>query len=145
VRFDTASVAETWMESTLLPMALSAAGHPPQPHPATICEQTREQAGAWIDDRSLLGAAVIARDLARSPRADQLFERIERTLLNDAIELAIARDLAFDVTLDGVDDANVRAREEAAGRCWKRWEATDGRVQQELVAFVRACLGRTDA
>lgn len=137
--------AAHWLEHTLWPIARAAAALPDDPDLDQLLTQPRDPpdlvggsnslARMYAEGLPLLGATLLACQLARSPRATAIRRLIEALVWRDAYELACARDLVTSMGMAGVQDDEYTDRHIATLEVWERWMDTHDRVQQEILTF----------
>jgi hypothetical protein len=136
--------AAYWLEHTLWPIARGASGMPEDQALDSLLDQahappdTRDAsyplACLRAEELPLLGATLLASELARSPRATSIARLIIALIWRDAFDLACARDLAFDTAGFGFDD--YEDRHIAAIEVWQRWQATSDQARREMLNFI---------
>lgn len=143
--------AAHWLEHTLWPVARAAAAVPE----GVGLDELLDRAHAAPDPRSgsyplacalaeelpLLGATLMACELARSPRAAAIRELIDALIWRDAFELACARDLVVAMGMAGVRDDEFTDRHIAAIEVWDRWKGTAEEVEAAVLSFVASSGG----
>ncbi len=139
--------AAHWLEHTLWPIARVASGTPEDQALDTLLDQAHTPPNT--DDASyplacilaealpLLGATLLACELARSSRATSIARLIIALIWRDAFDLACARDLVIDAGyFDDFEDRHIAAIE-----VWERWQATGDQVQGEMLTFMASSGG----
>lgn len=134
--------AAYWLEHTLWPIARAASGMPEEQVLDTLLDRAHTPPDAQdasyplarflAEELPLLGATLLACELACSPRATSIARLINALIWRDAFDLACARDLVVDV---GPDD-DFMDRHIAALEVWERWKATGDQVEGEMLTFM---------
>jgi|SRR5262245_9621896 len=152
--------AERWLETELLPMALSAAGMDAAT-PARVLEDLRSQeyvrgfeaalaqklfnaveAKDFAEDLGAVAAAFcVARWADDSPRALAVRDAVVLLARLAAFELSNASELRQDADdalyPHGRADPKTLEREDVAGERFERWRALDGPVKEALFAWIK--------
>lgn len=134
-----------WLEEILLPIAISAAGLPPEMEIENFILNASDEPNItigiedYINDLLIIGASVIANQLANNQRAKRILQCIRTLIVQDAIELINARELAFDTNLEGIDNSEFELRYRRAEEKWEHWKSTDHKILIETEHFIRKC------
>lgn len=138
--------AAHWLEHTLWPIARTAAAiredhdldrllAEPRP-PPDLEGGSNSLARMYAEELPLLGATLLACELARTPRATATRRLIEALIWRDAYDLACARDLVASMGMAGVSDDEFTDRHIAALEVWDRWKCTNDPALSALLTFV---------
>lgn len=137
--------AEHWLVHTLWPIARAAAGLPDDaPMDETLPAPELHNAAAelaryYVAELPMLGAALLASELARTPAAATLGRHIRDLLWRDAFDLASTRDLVVSLGMAGDSWDEMTDRHIAAIERWERWTATNDAVEAERDRFLADC------
>ena len=137
--------AEHWLVHTLWPIARAAAGLPddaPIDEAPPAPEQndgSADLARLYAIDLPLLGAVMLACELARTPTAATLGRHIRALIWRYAFALASARDLVVSLGMAGETWDEMTDRHIAAIEVWERWMATNDAVEAERDRFLADC------
>lgn len=144
-----AKLAAEWIEVELFHIAVAAARLPerttveevlalalPQPDHAFYANSMAVLRCAEVQ---LLGATLMAAELARSERAADVARCITGLMWRAALEVAVARDLDVDTSLSGFPSGDFQLRHDLAQQVWEIWQATDAEVREATARFFLAC------
>lgn len=142
--------AAHWLEHTLWSIARAASGMPEDQAldilldrvhmPPNSKDASYPLARFLAEELPLLGATLLACELARSPRATSIARLIIALIWRDAFDLACARDLVIDTAgFGGFDD--FEGRHIAAIELWARWQANSDQVEGEMLTFMASSGG----
>lgn len=144
--------AQYWLQDTLWPMTLRAAGYPLDtsldyiqslnlPEPSNQNEfppYAVQDAQFYCSERSLFGACVLAQQLLPADSDQEMLKAIQALMWNQAIEQALARTLAFETNIEGFDNSEYEARFETSNQRWQAWIDTDDKVEKSLIDLLYA-------
>ena len=138
--------AEHWLVHTLWPIARAAAGLPDDapideaPPAPELHDGCSDLAMLHATQLPLLGAVMLACELARTPTAATLGRHIRALIWRDAYDLASARDLVVSLGMAGETWDEMTDRHIAAIEVWERWTATNDAVEAERDRFLSDCV-----
>lgn len=95
----------------------------------------------YFGNLMLPGLLLVLRQLAAREDIEPLHNCLCGLIWRDAEERVIARDLAFETSLPGIDNSEYEARYQAAEAAWQVWEQTDRELGAALQSFLLALSG----
>lgn len=145
--------AAEWLEQKLLPLAIKAAGLPPEmkldelehlnlpiPNSPEFAQFANSEAGTLCSQRPLFCAVMLAATLSQTAQARRIAGAIYGLMWRDGVEYALARDLDMACNGDGFNAPDYAERFDLADQQWQRWSQTDEAVIASNQDFLSDCV-----